>query len=578
MLYKRISIKKILKSCTYFVIFIIIVIIFLECISTVYDVDKTCQKNFVFTKKVDRAMIIVPHQDDEVFTAGGIIERLTKNNIETFVVFFTDGNSNDDIGRIRQKEAIESCKQLGCDPKNIICLQFPNRQQTDTTDASGVSSISLRDSMKLKIKDLIKEKKPEYILCTDFDFHRDHRTLSLIFDEVVGEMLQDKEIGSPIIHKGFAYQTSYNATEDFYAINIKSTKKPIEPQNKLYDTDEPAYTWKDRIRIPLLSGSITHTAFNNTQYNAFSEHKTQCLTMKAYSALNGDNVLWERRTDNLLYDATISVSSGESNRLNDFKIIDTKDVTIKYKQNVLFEDYLWVPTENDLNPFIDISFNKPTKASYIRFFEDVDLAENIHDINILVNDTLSIHTGILNNDGSPTSVYLGDNITIKSLRLSNFKVSGTKPALAEIELLPSKLQGNRVLINKIIEKSTGDFIYKYYVEDKVSKVELSRYSTDEISQNMVILENKGSVTIKDGSLLLGKDFESCEVILTDSDKNVYDKVEIVRLSSFDKVMILTIQKYDQTKLAIADTFYRNRLVHSIIKQTIFKAIKRELGL
>ncbi len=557
---------------------LLILIIVLESVSSLYDYEHTSQECIRYTEPIKKAMVIVPHQDDEVFTAGGTIRMLVENNIETDVVFFTDGNSHDDIGKIRQKEAIESCLQLGCKEENVVCLQFPNRQQSDTTDASGVSSVELRDTMKVSLKKTIYEKKPDYIICTDFDFHRDHRTLSILFDEVIGEILSKGNTVPPIIHKGFAYQTSYNAVEDYYNINIKSTKKPQDCQNKLYDTDIPAYSWNNRIRIPLTADALTHSAFNNVLYKAFSEHKTQCVTRKAYSVLNGDNVFWERRTDNLIYKGIIRESSGNAKYLCDFKLYDTRNVTLTYKENVKFSDFLWMPNAIDTNPKISIIFDSIVSASCLRLFEDPDLAEQIKDVTIIVNDTLIIHSGELNNDGSPTLVDFCANIPIKSLELSNFVYTGLRPAIAELELLPSLKQKNRISINKIIEKTTGDFIYKYYVNENQKYIHLDCYSTDNCGAKMIISESKGNAKIENNVLILGEDFENCKVVLIDSNENICDEVEIEKINTFDEFIISISQSYDQMKLSMVYSFYKNRLVHSIIKRTLFSAIKRELCL
>ena len=131
----------------------------------VYDIS-----SLYFSKEVKKIVVFVPHQDDDLFVAGPLIYNLRNKGIETKVVFFTDGNAHDNIGHIRQKEAIKAQAKLGVPKKDVICMQFPNRQQGDTTDVNGVSSISLRDSMKCAIKSIIKENKPQIIVCSDLDF------------------------------------------------------------------------------------------------------------------------------------------------------------------------------------------------------------------------------------------------------------------------------------------------------------------------------------------------------------------------------------------------------------------------
>lgn len=133
-------------------------------------------------------------------------------------------------------------------------------------------------------------------------------------------------------------------------------------------------------------------------------------------------------------------------------------------------------------------------------------------------------------------------------------------------------------INKIIEKTTEDFIYKYYVNDTQQSIDLDYYSTDNREAKIKMTECKGNAKIENNVLILGEDFKKCKVVLIDSNENVYDEVEFEKINSFDEFIISISQTYDQMKLSIVDSFYKNRLVHSIIKHTLLSAIKRELCL
>lgn len=44
------------------------------------------------------------------------------------------------------------------------------------------------------IKDVILDYCPDYIIAIDFDDHRDHRGVSMSFEEVMGNILREKRI------------------------------------------------------------------------------------------------------------------------------------------------------------------------------------------------------------------------------------------------------------------------------------------------------------------------------------------------------------------------------------------------
>ena len=56
-----------------------------------------------------------------------------------------------------------------------------------------VHHLYTRSNMKADIKSVILDILPETIIAVDFDNHPDHRALSLLFEEVMGELLKEKE-------------------------------------------------------------------------------------------------------------------------------------------------------------------------------------------------------------------------------------------------------------------------------------------------------------------------------------------------------------------------------------------------
>ena len=73
----------------------------------------------------DKAMILAPHQDDEIIACAGTINLLKELGLEVFIVFATNGDSGGREGAsIRLKESTTVLKRLGISEKNIIILGF----------------------------------------------------------------------------------------------------------------------------------------------------------------------------------------------------------------------------------------------------------------------------------------------------------------------------------------------------------------------------------------------------------------------------------------------------------------------
>ena len=79
-------------------------------------------------------------------------------------------------------------------------------------------------SIKNDIKALLLDLRPEVIFCIDYDSHHDHRALSLLFEESMGEILrQNNNDYNPLVFKGFAYSTAFLAEPDFSASSFFSS-------------------------------------------------------------------------------------------------------------------------------------------------------------------------------------------------------------------------------------------------------------------------------------------------------------------------------------------------------------------
>lgn len=322
---------------------------------------------------MDNVMIFVPHQDDEINLIGNSIDKI--KSLGNVIIIYTSLDKRKKEAKIREREAIKSCKILGIKKENIIFLRFP-----DTSNKEGKHFFTQGDRSIIEdIKILIKKHMPKYIFGTDFDFHSDHRMVSLALDEAIGQVLLNTKGYYPIVFKGFCYETAYYGVEDYSAIKLNRTVS----KNEILSNS--SYEWKNRISIENTDkeGFIWHKKC----YKALKQHKSQYAILHAKSIINRDNVFWLRRTDNLLYDAKITVSSGNSDKLKDFMILDTNDIITKNVEDIDFSKALWKPEKSDIKPIIDITFNESKAIKNIILHGNPNLKEKFNvPVYIKIND------------------------------------------------------------------------------------------------------------------------------------------------------------------------------------------------
>lgn len=523
-----------------------------------------------------KAIVFIPHADDEIYVAGSLLYGLNRANIKTYVVYFTDSNSFG-YGEKRKLEAINSCKELGVSNENIFFLDFPERKQSDTSDITGTSSLNDRHKIKEAIKSIILKLSPQLIVCSDFDFHRAHRLYSILFDESIGELKKEKKFDNCIIWKGFAYETSYNAPNDFYNINLLSTKKPTDQQNKKYDTDVPFYEWDARVRIPVHNDILTHSIFFNPLYKASSKHWTTIVYLKALNAINSDQVFWNRRIDNLAFNANFEVSSGNPKHLNDFKLFDVQDITINKRYNVEYYNCVWIPSITDKQKKITIKFSQPVNIHSVILYDNPDLNNNILSGKLEFNDGSYINLSNFQKNGAPSEFQV-NKTGISSLSFKIVEFEGKTPGLSEFEIFSQKMSHPRIL--KLIDQNTDTFIYKYFVTNN-ARIPLSvyQYPKDFTDYSITVEDSlKCHASIKNNHLIIENKFRKCNVIVkSKNNPEIYDKVEFIKLNKFDIFIYNIFSKIDFKCVIFVDKFNRNNIIRVIKERRFFTAIKTKFN-
>ncbi len=332
--------------------------------------------------------MIVPHEDDEINVAGGVIVDYVKQGAEVVVVFTTNGDCFEPA-YIRHKEAILSLRTLGVERKNIVFLGYPDQMDTSQNTWSdkngmcetsgskygddfrfrrdGYHSLLCKENFVGDIQDVILDFMPDIIFCVDFDSHSDHRRASLGFEQALGMILKrEGNAYHPRVYKGFAYPTAFKGFRDFDD-DINMTRFQREANN-LFEMQNPYYRWENRVRFPVPKQVREYSYGKNMLYRALSKHKSQMIIQQAPCIINHDQIFWQRRTDNLLFGATISASSGNPSFLNDFMLFDLQDIMRGDRCVPNFDRGVWMPDEGDTQKTIRISFHKPVDICEICFY------------------------------------------------------------------------------------------------------------------------------------------------------------------------------------------------------------------
>ena len=366
---------------------------------------------------MDKAFVIVPHQDDEINLAGNILD-VIKTAYE-IVVIYTSLDARLPNALIRKREAIEACGLYGIQRENIVFLGYP-----DTPNAAGDHFYRTEKRGVIQdLKNLILQQKPAVIFATDLDFHSDHRMCSLAFETAMGEILRETDNYFPLVFKGFCYETAYYGPEDYCASRQGKTKSSV------LIASNPVWEWENRISIT--GGEKPGLLIKRKAYKALTKHRSQYAVLHARSIVNADNVFWLKRTDNLIYKAKVTASSGDARKLCDFKVLDTNDIITIDSRKIDYSEGVWRP---DTSAEISIAWEHPVEFDRIIFHGDPNAsAAQKTDIHIFVKDQEICTLSELREYGRETVIKCPRTLTDRLMISVNNGESAI--CLSEIEIL-----------------------------------------------------------------------------------------------------------------------------------------------
>lgn len=398
-------------------------------------------------------MVIVPHQDDEINIAGGLIEQYVDGGSQITVVFTTIGDYVTDPN-IRAAEVVQVLTTLGVKQENIHYLGFGDHwtpqiidgtevghiynspdpdllwtsyhDKTATYDTESIPSYQAtpytRSNYLNSLQSLIHEKMPDTIFAIDYDSHTDHRATSLFFEEALGNILALEPNYHPTVYKSFAYGTAWTAVDDFYdSINLLST---VHPKERTWTYAAYGFRWEQRERFPLSQTNLNWVLMNNSVYRSLSQYRSQFAFAYSPLVLNGDKVFWERRTDSLLYGAEVYADGEKTDLLTDFKIKDFHAIA---------------PYESTGDSFValqseraSIRLEHDTSINSIRLYDNPDPDANILAGYIEFSNGSRLEFSELEKDGSGTILTFPEK-QVSWMEIVVTEAEGETAGLSEVE-------------------------------------------------------------------------------------------------------------------------------------------------
>lgn len=533
--------------------------------------EAQCGTEFFDNKNM---MAIVSHQDDDLNLVGGMLEQYVKRNSNVSVVFCNSGDYYG-IAETRMHEALSVMRELGIGEENVYFLGFgnlynsilfdegqighiynsPDDTKVWTAHSGATQTFGLKDKPSYTdvaytrgeyIKTLqcvLKDVKPDVLYVTDFDNHADHRGDSLFFEEALGDLLKDDENYNPIVFKGFCYRTAWTAMDDFADnINIIST---LKPSNMINEVEIPYFIWNERIRIPVMANGLNRFLSQTQSFKLLSMYSSQGAGNYAGKVTNGDKVFWERRTDSVLYNADIYIGNSRTQLLNDFKLLDSSDVT---------KPVLDMGVQN-IDGVITVNLNGIESVEAIALYDNPDIYTNILSGQIELDNGTKIEFGELNKMGCATYIDIPRS-EVKSFTVTITDFAGENAGLMEIEAYERKDNYNKDNQYIMLVDDDDNFVYDYLVEDEI-ELKLYAYPYD-ISFNDVEIELSGDEEcyyeiINNKIKLHCPDGKECK--LTVSKDNVYTTAYFNNPSYIKKAAVSLWQKIDADSMTNPHTVF-----------------------
>ncbi|MGN0306918.1 MAG: PIG-L deacetylase family protein [Lachnospiraceae bacterium] len=274
-----------------------------------------------------KIMIIVPHEDDEILMAAGIIEQALFEGKQVTVVVATNGDYEgcDKLtGSVRLSETIEGLKVLGLPEDRIIFMGYadtgmnpadsflyrlflekdeekiyPGHCSRETYGLEGkpdfhrarygVPASYTRKNFREDLKEIIRQIGPDTVYTTSKeDMHGDHSGLFLFVKEVLSELYTTKD--RPVLYSGVVHSKAGDENWPLRDTGVREGFTCPEGFN------EGSLKWEERISFSVPESMRSSDLTLNKKALALSKHKNalkEDAVDYLYSFIKGEELFWK---------------------------------------------------------------------------------------------------------------------------------------------------------------------------------------------------------------------------------------------------------------------------------------------
>ena len=280
------------------------------------------------------------------------------------------------------------------------------------------------------------------------------------------------------------------------------------------------------------------------------------MLLESYSKIiNGDQIFWQRRTDNLALNSKISVSSGDSKYINDFMYFDCKNILKSNAQSPELDDASWIPQKNDKEKTIKFEFALNQNVSTIKIYQNFNSNKLVKNISVKVNEC----TKNFNLNGLISEIAIEqDNVKFIEIKILDKLVKNE--GFSEIEIFsssPSRYKFMTIL-------NDDNFVYNKYYYDKI---DLKIYAYDGIksyyidSNDLIFYQDNNKIDYDDLIKTKKKKFR-LKIILKDDLKTYYEVLFI----KVNKYIIFKNKIINLTNILVVNiNIFYNRVINKLRK-------------
>ncbi len=389
---------------------------------------------FCTTAEAKEIMVLVPHEDDEVLIAAGVIRSGIQNGDTVKVVLVTNGDY-EGLAATRIQESVNALTYLGVHKDNIYFLGYGDTgseydisfiyrlfyAESDTqilasrigTSTYGNSSINVNDYHYQKygvhgdynrsnilndIQSVINENLPDDIYTTSlYDYHGDHVGTYLFANEAIRNIKKNNPNYAPVVHQAVVHAKG-GADDSTWPVRDSLTEVPsafTEPG------DLSTYSlldWDSAERIPVPASMLTVSRADNEKYNAISMYASQTAAADAYlhAFTKSNEVFWRKDYSNIALLANVSVSSeNASSKQQGVKAID--GIADGYPR---FTQHEWATIGEMAGAWIKLSWPEIYSVNRIVLYDRPNQNDQIKSATIKFSDGTSINVDAFPNNGT----------------------------------------------------------------------------------------------------------------------------------------------------------------------------------